>query len=134
MSLIPRFDQDASIITRCIPGDEAVINGGQDIVMIGKLVKVGPRIWPTIYDGRLVYLINRTPFTAYPQDGVMWLVEALGYPFFLPNSKGNGALFPMAPCRDTWLRPLRFSRGSDQMVLRAGPAKRSGRVPPWAYE
>jgi hypothetical protein len=110
-------------ITRVMPGDLAVINRCPDPVMMGKLVHVGPRIWPTIQDGHLCYFINGYLWTAYADDGPMWLVEAQGYPFFIPRVKdGHSALMGMAPCRDKWLRPLRMTADTDQMVLAAGEA------------
>lgn len=111
------------VMTRVIPGDEAVINRCPDPVMMGKIVKVGPRIWPTIQDGTLCYVINGHRWSAYPEDGPMWLVQAIGYPFFISRVKnGQSALLQMAPCRDKWLQPLRLTTGTDQMVLAAGEA------------
>lgn len=132
MSWNPRFSQnEASLLTRCVTGDEAVVNRSPDLTMMGKLVRVGPRIRPTIMNGRLVYYVNGNAFTAYPGDGVVWLVEALGYPFFLQQTShsSKSAFYRMAPCRDAFLRPLRMLDGTDQTLLKVGPAPISRRVP-----
>lgn len=115
------------IFLNCNPGENAIVRGGPSKALLGKVVKVGPRIWPTIIDKSLVYSVNGRQYAARTSDGCVWLCEIQGLPPIFGDRSGEQKRVvehPMMPLLDTWLCALRDCDGTDQMVLRAGPAPR----------
>lgn len=118
------------MVNRVVPSDFAFINSSPHEGLIGRLVEVMWRIRPILADGgRLAYDVNDCLFDARASDGVVWRVKSLGTPFILLSRGGKAVESLEWPCRDSSLTPVRDAVGIDQMLLVAGKAPVSTRLP-----
>lgn len=112
-------------------GDRAIVVSAARPENLYIIVDVLHQAEPYLCDGVLVCNLPDGNTQQVLPGRVVWVVESLGRDFVNSSGRLSTVRVRLAAICDHSLRPLRDSKGDDEMLLRAGPAPQRGRITEW---